>query len=87
VIGRSRGMFGTSLTATLPTSDNNIVTGIELNLQRSYSYRGKRRSFASAGCPAPQGLNRAPFPFARASFAFVGGKRVSETLVRSCKVR
>jgi hypothetical protein len=87
VIGRSKGTFGTTLTATLPASDNNIVTKIDLNLQRSYTYRGKRRAFASAGCPAPKGLGSAPFSFAKTSYAFVGGKKMSETLVRTCKVR
>lgn len=87
VIGRSKGTFGTTLTASLPASDNNIVTGIELNLQRTYTYKGKRRAFASAGCPAPKGINSAPFSFAKTSYAFAGGKKMSETLVRTCKVR
>jgi len=87
VITHSKGTFGTVLTAKLPPGDNNIVTGIELNLQRSYTYRGKRRAYASAGCPAPKGVSRAFFPFAKASYAFVGGKKLSMTLTRSCKVR
>ncbi|HEX5713553.1 MAG TPA: hypothetical protein VFX85_09595 [Solirubrobacterales bacterium] len=87
VITGSKGAFGTVLTAKLPAGDNNIVTGIELNLQRNYTYRGKRRAFASAGCPAPKGFSRAPFPFAKVSYAFVGGRKLSQTLTRSCKVR
>lgn len=87
VIGRAGGKFRTTLTATLPPDANNIVTGIQLNLKRSYTHKGKGRSFASAGCPAPKGLGRVSFSFARTSYAFVGGQQMSETLVRSCSVR
>lgn len=87
VIGRSKGTFGTTLTAKLPESDNSFVTGISLTLHRTYSYKGKKRSFASAGCPAPKGLPGASFPFAKASWAFAGGKRLSSVLVRSCEAK
>jgi hypothetical protein len=87
VIGGTRGTFGTTLTATLPAADGNSVTGIELVLSRTFSYRGHRRSFASAGCPAPKGFPGATFPFAKASYTFVGGKKLSSTLTRSCRAR
>lgn len=87
VIGKAKGTFGTTLTATIPPAEGNYVSGISLTLKRTFSYKGKRRSYASAGCPAPKGLSQASFTFARASYAFVGGKRLSSSLTRSCGVR
>jgi hypothetical protein len=87
VVGRTKGTFGSTLTATLPPAEDNLVTAIDLQLHRTFTYRGKRRSFASAGCPAPKGLSLAPFPFARASYVFVGGKKLSSTLTRTCHAR
>jgi hypothetical protein len=87
VISRSKGEFGTTLTATIPPSEDSAITAIDLTLKRTYSYRGKRRSFAEAGCPAPKGFPGASFSFAKASYAFVGGKRLSSTLTRSCRAR
>ena len=87
VITKTKGTFATTLTATFPAADANFVTGIDLNLQRTYTYKGKRRSYASAGCPAPKGFSGASFPFAKASYAFAGGKKLSSTLRRSCGVR
>lgn len=88
-IHRSGGAFGTTLTASLPgaTSDWGFVTGLSVTLSRRFRDRGRRRSFLSAGCPAPQGFPGALFPLARASFRFAGGRTVSSTLVRSCDVR
>jgi hypothetical protein len=84
-----KGTWGTALDAKLPKSLSTWgkLTGIKLNLSRRYSRAGKQHSYISAGCPAPKGLTRAPFPFAKASFGFDGGKVLSSTLNRSCKVR
>ena len=87
VIGRTKGTFGATLTATIPPGEDNLVTAIDLELHRTFTYRGKRRSYASAGCPAPKGASVAPFPFARASYVFAGGKKLSSTLTRSCSAR
>jgi len=88
-IGGGRGEFGTVLSASLPqvTSDWGFVTGIQLRLNRQFTYRGHRRSFLSAGCPAPAGFPGATFPLVRASFAFTGGPTVSSVLSRSCRAR
>jgi hypothetical protein len=86
VIGHGRGTFGTTLTATLPAAEGNFVTGIELNLGRTYTYKGQKRSYASASCPAPKGFPGASFAFAKASYEFAGGRRLSSTLTRSCRV-
>lgn len=87
VIGHTRGTFGTTLTAVLPKAENNYVTALDLVLHRQYTYRGKARSYASAGCPAPKGFPGAVFAFARASFSFANGKKLSSTLNGSCKAR
>jgi hypothetical protein len=86
VIGRAKGTFATTLTATFPATDNSFVTEIDLTLHRTFTYRGKARSYASAGCPLPEGIAQAAFPFAKASYEFVGGKRLSSVLTRSCRV-
>ena len=63
------------------------LTGIEMKLQRTYAYKGKRHSFLSAGCPAPKGLRLGSFKLARTSFDFTGGKALSSTVIGDCKVR
>lgn len=86
---QSKGRYGLTLSAKLPQAliSWGRVTGLSMRLHRRYSYGGKRRSFASAGCPAPKGFSGALFAFARASFHFAGGKRISETLTGHCGVR
>jgi hypothetical protein len=87
VISQAKGTFATTLTATLPEADNNIVTAIDLNLSRTFTYRGEKRSYATAGCPAPKGFPGATFPFAKASYTFADGRKLSSTLMRSCRAR
>jgi hypothetical protein len=86
-VRQSKGTFATTLVASLPqvTGDSSAITGLSLNLGRTFSVHGKRRSYLSAGCPAPKGFPGASFPFAKASFAFAGARGVSETLTRSCR--
>jgi hypothetical protein len=88
VITKSKGTFGTVLTASLPavTSNSGYVTGLQITLGRTYSSHGQRRSYLSAGCPAPKGFPGVSFPFARASFGFKG-RTLSKTLTRSCGAR
>jgi hypothetical protein len=88
-VSHAKGKFGTVLTASLPNVTSSVasVTGISLDLHRTYSYRGERRSYLSAGCPAPEGFPGTLYPLARASFAFSGGLRLVSTLTRSCEVR
>ena len=83
------GTYGTVLDSTLPRTLGSwgVVTGIRMNLSRQYGAGGQRRSFLSAGCPAPKGVPKVAFPLARTSFTFDGGSRVSSTVVRSCHAR
>lgn len=83
------GAYGTELSATLPKALGSWgnLTALTIDLSRRYTYRGERRSFVSAGCPAPPGFSRAVFSLARTSFTFAGGRRLVARLTRSCEVR
>jgi hypothetical protein len=85
----SKGTFGTVLKSSLPAvvGNSGYITSLSLNLGRSFKAGGKRRSYLSAGCPAPKGFPGTPFPFSRASFAFAGGAKLTSVLTRTCKVR
>ena len=90
LIGAVRhGTYGTTLSASLPrfTSKWGYVTGISMSLGRSFSSHGRRRSYLTAGCPAPKGFPGATFPLSRASLGFAGRKPIAQTLTRSCTAR
>jgi hypothetical protein len=88
LLTRAKGTFGTKLSVTLPkVTGEGFITGISLDLSKTFKFKGKKHSFASASCPAPKGVKVAGFPFAKASFAFADGKKLSSTLNRSCKAR
>ena len=80
-VRKAKGTFGTVLEASFPkaTGDWGYITGISLNLFRS--------RFMEAGCPAPKGLDKVPFPFARTSFDFAGGLKIQSTLNRTCEAK
>jgi hypothetical protein len=82
-------LFGTVLSAKIPTLAGGLgsVTKIDLKIGRNYTYRGQRRSFLSASCPAPAGFPGAVFSLARGSFYFADGKKIDTTLSRDCRVR
>jgi hypothetical protein len=88
-IGKGKGTFSTILTGSLPvaTGDWGFVTGLTLKLGRTFTAGGKRQSFLSAGCPAPEGFPGALFPLAKTSFSFAGGRTLSATLNRNCKAK
>ncbi|HTR75689.1 MAG TPA: hypothetical protein VMH33_10605 [Solirubrobacterales bacterium] len=87
-LGHGSGAFGTRLVATVPARTRSIVhiTAFSLRLHRVFTLGGERRSYLSAGCPAPEGFPSASFPLVRASYGFVGERTVSDTLVRTCRV-
>lgn len=84
-----KGTFGNLIRTSLPKPAQKwaYVTHFDMKLRRTYVYKGKRRSFISAACPAPAGFPGAVYSFARGKFVFDGGRAVSTTLVRDCKVR
>jgi hypothetical protein len=84
-----RGRYGTVLTTKIPrlASDLGYVTDVSLSFARRYRFRGEPRSFISARCAAPDGFPGAIFSFAKGTFDFAGGKRVTTAIVRDCLVR
>ncbi len=84
-----QGKFGTVFTAKIPriAADLGYVTDISLFFGRKYRYQGEQRSFISARCAAPAGFPGALFSFARGTFVFADGKRLTSTLARDCLVR
>ena len=84
-----KGPLGTVIKTVLPRPAWKwaYITHFDLRLRRTYTYKGERRSFVSAGCPAPPGFPGAIYPFAKGSFEFAGDRRISTTLIRDCKVR
>jgi hypothetical protein len=89
ISNKGNELFGTVLSAKIPTLAGGLgsVTRIDLTIGRNYTYRGQRRSFVSASCPAPVGFPGAIFSLARGSFYFAGGKKIQTTLARDCRVR
>jgi hypothetical protein len=88
-VSRAKGTFGTTLKANLPPvkAGSGYITAIYLSLGKSFVSHGKHQSYFSASCPAPKGLSRAPFAFARASVSFQGGRTLGETLIRTCEAK
>jgi hypothetical protein len=88
-IHHSHGTFGTILTASLPASlnRNGYLKQISLDLRRDFVYRGRRRSYLSAACAAPDGFTSAAFPFVRVGMTFADGRKLASTLIRSCRVQ
>ena len=89
LLRNGHGTYGTTLEASLPqaTGSWGYVTGLRMNLRRSFTYRGKSHSYLSAGCPAPAGFRAAAFPLARTSFAFAGNLTLVSVLNQSCRVQ
>jgi hypothetical protein len=87
-VTRQGGSYGTLLSTTLPTATRAwaYLTHFDLTLRRSFSYRGKTRSFVSASCPAPVGFDRVVFPFAKATYVFANGQRLSLSEASVCHV-
>jgi hypothetical protein len=88
-IRHQSGTYGTVLSGSVPSSltKYSYLKRISLQLHRTYTYRGHPHSYLSAPCAAPPGLDRASFPFVKASLSFEDGRELSATLTRTCKVR
>jgi hypothetical protein len=86
-LGRSQGQYGISLSAELPqvAADWGYVSGLSLKLGRTFEYKGRRRAFLSAGCPAPAGFPSAVFSMARATFGFEDGLSLPLSTTGRCK--
>lgn len=88
IVTKQGGQFGTMMRARIPRIGGIVsVTEIDLTIGRRYTHAGERRSYVSAACSAPAGLDLAIFPFARGKFRFEGHQAIRTTLVRNCSVR
>jgi hypothetical protein len=87
-VRRRGGIFGTVMSTTLPRSAQGwaYLTHFDMTLKRNYRYGGRSHSFISAACGAPAGFPGAVFPFAKATYGFDNGQRLTTTVVRSCRV-
>lgn len=88
-LSRHRGVFGTVMSTTLPQNAQNwaYITHFDMTLHRTYDYRGEHRSYISAACTAPDGFASAFFPFAKATYVFANGSRLTTSVARRCEVR
>ncbi len=89
VVKKTGGTFGTSLVADVPAiaSGSGYIAAFDLLLKRRYSLKGEQRSYVSASCPLPSGVNIASFNFARSTYVFEDGTKVASVLRRECKAR
>jgi hypothetical protein len=63
------------------------VANFHVNVSRRFSYRGEQRSYLSASCPLPKNFTAGFLSFARATYAFDGGRELSTEAVRTCRAR
>jgi hypothetical protein len=88
-IHKGSGAFGTVLRARFPkiAAGYGYLTGFEMVIDRSFTYRGETRSYVLASCPAPKGFNKITFELARVTFAFRNGVKVRNAALRTCTPR
>jgi hypothetical protein len=89
VVKKSHGTYGTSLVAKVPAiaSGSGYISAFDLSLKRSYRAGSEKRSYVSASCPLPPDVPIAGFKFARSTYIFEDGTKVSDVLERNCKAR
>lgn len=87
-VSRSGGPYGTVLSTTLPPGAQKwaYLTHFDLTLHRTFVAGGERHSYVSAACGAPVGLDKVLFPFARATYSFASGQRLSMSESGTCRV-
>jgi hypothetical protein len=79
----------TILTAAMPSTIRRWprLARFHFTFFRRYSYRGVRRSYLSASCPAPAGFTAGFLAFAQVSYRFGDGRILRTEAVRSCRAR
>ncbi len=89
IIVISQGSHYTSLIGEIPpiTGGNGYFSSIDLRLARRYWVGGARRSFLTASCPLPTGVNIGEFKFARFTEEFEGGVKATKELSSTCIAR
>jgi hypothetical protein len=87
-VTQREGTFGTVLSTALPRETRSwaYLTHFDLKLHRVYNYRGSRHSYVSAACSAPDGFDKAVFPFAKVSYRFADGQILNLSQATTCSV-
>jgi hypothetical protein len=87
VLRRRPGAFGRALVADLPPALGPWprFARFEMTLSRRYAYRGQRRSFLSASCPAPPRFTGGFLSLARSTYTLAGGRRIEVEIARGCR--
>jgi hypothetical protein len=82
------GSFGTVLSTSLPPTTRKwaYLTHFDMTLHRTYVFGGRRRSYVSAACSAPPGFDKVLFPFAKVSYTFGTGQRLTMSEATTCRV-
>lgn len=88
-IHRQKGAFRTVLVTTIRRSIGPWphVASFQINVSRTFHWRGKERSYLNASCPAPKQFTGGFLSFARATYTFAGGEQQTIESVRSCHAR
>jgi hypothetical protein len=89
IVKKGKGTYGTTLTADVGNiaSGNGYISAFDLSLRRRYSMRGQKKSYVSASCPLPKGVPVANFKFARSTYFFEDGTKISSTLTKQCRAK
>ena len=87
VIRHRPGRLGLVLVAHLGQSLDPVshLARFEVLLSRRFSYRGREQSYLRASCPLPPRWTEGHFSFVRATFAFAGGRSISQGIDRRCR--
>jgi hypothetical protein len=88
-VHHSDGGFRTVLVALIRRSAGPWphVANFQIDVSRTFGFRGKRRSYLKASCPVPKQFTAGFLSFARATYSFEGGKQLTIESVRSCRAR
>jgi hypothetical protein len=88
-VSHRRGDFGTVLVSRLSAGLGPLprLARFQMAFGRRFAYRGRGHSLLRADCPVPPRFTAGFFPLARATYSLRGGRAVSATIVRSCRVR
>jgi hypothetical protein len=83
------GAFRTVLVTTIRRSVGPWphVANFHIRVEKTFMYRGERRSYLSASCPVPPHFTAGFLSLARATYTFAGGTQVTTESVRSCRTR
>jgi hypothetical protein len=89
VVKRQPGAFRTVLVATIRRAVGTWphVGSFRIDVGRSFTDRGNRRSYLNASCPVPRKFTAGFLSFARATYTFAGGGELTTEAVRSCRAR